>query len=208
MSKKVIILGTAHGVNVAGKRSPDGAFREYKFSREVVKALQAQLKEEGYTVVVDIEGDIVPAKQATELKDRVQIVNHYCTLYGASNCIYVSVHVNAFGSDEKWHDKRGWSIYTSPGNTKADLLATCIWKAADRLIPHDNRTAIRADYGDGDPDFEANLYVLKYTHCPAVLTENLFQDNKEDVAYLMSAVGKAAIVRLHKEGIMEFLKQR
>jgi N-acetylmuramoyl-L-alanine amidase len=27
---------------------------------------------------------------------------------------------------------------------------------------------------DGDPDKEANLYVIKNTKCPAVLTENFF----------------------------------
>ena len=40
---KVIILGTAHGSNVPGKRSPDGKFREYKVSREVINLLKPRL---------------------------------------------------------------------------------------------------------------------------------------------------------------------
>jgi hypothetical protein len=32
----VIILGTAHQKSILGKGSPDGKFREYKYSREIV----------------------------------------------------------------------------------------------------------------------------------------------------------------------------
>jgi N-acetylmuramoyl-L-alanine amidase len=36
---------------------------------------------------------------------------------------------------------------------------------------------------------ESNFYVLKHTNCPAVLTENFFQDTKSDVEYLTSDLG-------------------
>ena len=61
---------------------------------------------------------------------------------------------------------------------------------------------------DGDPDKEAHFYILKHTKCPAVLTENLFQDNREDVGYLLSEEGKRAIVALHVEGIERYLGGR
>ena len=41
---------------------------------------------------------------------------------------------------------------------------------------------------------------MRDTKCPAVLTENLFQDNKEDVAILMSETGKHAMVDIHVIG--------
>lgn len=50
---KVVILGTAHGSNVPGKCSPDKKFREYKFSREVIKQLKPQLEALGLLVFVD-----------------------------------------------------------------------------------------------------------------------------------------------------------
>ncbi len=59
---------------------------------------------------------------------------------------------------------------------------------------------------DGDPDKEAHFYILKHTKCPAVLTENLFQDNREDVAYLLSETGKKTIIGLHVNGILNFIK--
>lgn len=46
--------------------------------------------------------------------------------------------------------------------------------------------------------WQANFYVVKNTACPAVLTENLFQDNHDDVDFLASPEGKAKIVELHR----------
>ena len=59
---------------------------------------------------------------------------------------------------------------------------------------------------DGEPDFEAKRYVLTKTKGAAVLTENLVQDNKEDVDFLLSEEGMHAIERLHVEGIVDFIE--
>ena len=198
---KTIILGTAHLKSTPGKCSPDGKFREYQYSREIVAAVKAILKNSGYNVFVDIEDDDLNVTQSRELCLRCKMVNDLCKVYG--DCIYVSIHVNAAGSDGKWHTATGWEAYTSPGKTKADALATCLYEAAKKNLKD---VKIRTDFSDGDPDKEANLYVLKHTNCPAVLTENLFQDNKNDVDYLLSDKGFHEIVRIHVEGILEYFK--
>lgn len=69
------------------------------------------------------------------------------------------------------------------------------------------QTPIRADKSDGDKDMEADFFVLKHTACAAVLTENLFMDNKRDVSFLLSEKGKQSIVALHRDGILNFIKQ-
>ena len=61
---------------------------------------------------------------------------------------------------------------------------------------------------DGDPDKEANLYVIKNTKCVAVLTENFFQDTKADVEYLTSEAGRHAIIRTHIEGIIDYINSK
>lgn len=66
---------------------------------------------------------------------------------------------------------------------------------------------IRKDYTDGDPDIEKNFYILRHTSCPAVLTANLFMDNRDDVAFLGSAEGSQAIVDLRVEGICRYLSK-
>ena len=97
---------------------------------------------------------------------------------------------------------QGWSCYTTPGQTRADELATSLYRAATEHLPGHK---LRMDYTDGDPDIEENFYLLRHTSCPAVLTENLFMDNQDDVAFLESEEGAAAIVRLHVEGIIQYL---
>lgn len=198
---KTIILGTAHLKSTPGKCSPDGKFREYQYSRKVVAAIKANLKNLGYNVFTDIEDDDLNVTQSRELQLRCKIVNDLCKLY--KDCVYVSIHVNAASSDGKWHTATGWEIYTTPGKTKADKLATCLYEAAKKNFKD---IKLRTDFFDGDPDKEANLYVLKHTSCPAVLTENLFQDNKSDVEYLLSDKGFNEIVKIHVEGILEYFK--
>ena len=58
-NSKVVILGTAHGVNTPGKCSPDKKFREYKFSREVINDLKPKLEALGLKVYIDITQDEV-----------------------------------------------------------------------------------------------------------------------------------------------------
>lgn len=196
--KPVIILGTAHGSNTPGKRSPDGRLREFAWSREVVGMIASALRERGHNVIIDLKQDYEPS-----LTFRTNVVNALCAKYGAKNCLYVSVHVNAAGMGDKWTSASYWTVWTSRGQTKGDKLATSLWKAANELIP--SSMPVKADWRDGDADFEENFYVLKHTDCPAALTENLFQDNKQNVAWLLSEEGKRLITEVHVRGIEEYI---
>ena len=51
-----------------------------------------------------------------------------------------------------------------------------------------------------------SLAMTRDTACPAVLTENLFQDNREDVDFLLSEEGKQAITKLHVDSIIQYIK--
>ena len=64
---------------------------------------------------------------------------------------------------------------------------------------------LRTDYTDADPDLEKDFYLLRHTSCPAVLTENLFMDNHEDCAFLLSKEGQQSLVDLHVDGIISYL---
>lgn len=198
---KTIILGTAHLKSTPGKCSPDKKFYEYKYSREICRALKAILVEMGYKVFIDIEEEDKKLSQSQELQLRCKIVNDLHKKY--KNCIYISIHVNAASSDGKWHNATGWEAYTSVGKTNADSLASYLYEAAKRNL---TGKKIRMDNSDGDPDKESSLYVLKHTNCPAVLTENFFQDNKQDIEYLNSDIGFHQILRTHVEGIINYIK--
>lgn len=198
---KTIILGTAHLKSTPGKCSPDKKFYEYKYSREICQAVKAILQDMGYTVFIDIEDDDLKVSQSQELCLRCKTVNDLQKVY--KNCIYISIHVNAAGNGTKWMNATGWAAYTSTGITAADKLATCLYNSAKKNL---EGKKIRTDYSDKDPDIESDFYILKHTNCPAVLTENFFQDNKQDVEYLTSNLGFHQIVRLHVEGILNYVK--
>jgi N-acetylmuramoyl-L-alanine amidase len=195
----LIILGTAHGSNTPGKRSPDGKLREYSYSREIVSRVERALKEKGYEVTVDLRQDYEPS-----LTFRVQAVNNLCKKYGAKNTCYVSIHVNAAGMGDKWMNASYWTVWTSRGQTRGDKLAASIWQAAKSLMPE--RMPVKADWRDGDADYESNFTVLAKTNCAAALTENLFQDNKEDVEWLLSEEGKKTITDIHVLGSENYIK--
>ncbi len=226
-----VVLGTAHLQTTPGKCSPDKRLREWSYSREIVDRVEAALKARGVRVVVDYKPS-VPNKQmvsptwkteqSRELRWRTDFVNRQCSLYGKKKVVYVSIHVNAAGADGNWKTAGGWAVYTSPGKTRADALATCLYEAARKNLSeyaaamvagqarglYDRRQVpLRADYSDGDPDYEARFAVLTNTQCPAALTENLFQDNRTDVEFLLSERGKRAITQLHVDGIMDFIKK-
>lgn len=225
----VVILGTAHLETTPGKCSPDMRLREPVYSREIIDAIRAELTALGFNVKIDhrsllpsseMKGATFTLSQERELRTRVRTVNEICSKYGPANCIYVSVHVDACPPpDGKWHMAGGWSVWTTRGKTAADNLAEAIYNAAKNNLARyaslmqqgkeagkysPKQRPFRTDTTDGDNDQEADYYVLRHTKCPAVLTENLFQDNKSDVDFLLSDEGKHAIERLHVEGIVNY----
>lgn len=198
---KTIILGTAHLKSTPGKRSPDGKFLEYQYSRKVCDKVKQELEKLGHKVYIDVTDDDLKMTQNQELRYRCNIVNDLHRRY--KNCIYVSIHVNAAGNGSKWMTATGWEAYTSPGRTQADKLATCLYEAAETIL---KGKKLRKDFSKNGPGKEANFYALTKTICPAVLTENFFQDNKDDVEFLTSEDGFNKIVKLHVDGILNFIK--
>ena len=193
-----ILLDNGHGSNTPGKRSPDGLFREYAYTREIAVEVASKLRKQGYDVEL-----LVPELYDVKLIDRIHRVNVKCQSLGASKVLLVSIHCNAAGNGKEWKNARGWEAWTSSGQTEGDKLADCLYEAAIKAFPN---TPIRSDWGDGDYDKENQFTILSKTLCPAVLTENFFMDNKEDVDFLQSAEGKNAVVNCHVEGIKKYVE--
>ena len=193
-----ILIDNGHGCNTPGKRSPDGRFREYIYTRLIAAAMALHLHYRGYDYEI-----LVPEEEDISLKERVRRVNERCRQLGKDNVCLVSIHVNAAGMGDRWYDATGWSCYTSRGQTAGDMLADCLYFAAEQ---HLRGHRIRKDYSDGDPDLESDFYLLKHTACAAVLTENGYQDCVRSLEYLESEEGRRAIVALHVEGIINYVQ--
>lgn len=191
---KVVILDNGHGNDTPGKRSPDGSFFEWEWTRMFVKKLKAELETLGYLVFV-----IVPENEDITLSERARRANDIIAQYGASNCVFVSIHNNAAGNCDRWYNATGWEVYTTTGNNNSDKLATCLANACNYL-----GIKLRADFLDGDPDKERQFTVIYKTNCPAVLTENMFMDSKKDLEFLKSEEGIEKLITLHLMGIHMF----
>lgn len=193
-----ILIDNGHGVSTHGKRSPDGVLLEYQWSRETASGLCSALRARGLDaeLLVPEDGDI-------PLRERCARANAWCGRLGNDKVLLISIHLNASGNGGQWMPASGWEAWTSPGQTKSDRLAECLYDAAKRFLPPGTR--IRTDLTDGDRDKEARFAILTGTRCPAVLTENLFMDNREDYRYLLSPEGRQAIINLHLHAILQYL---
>ena len=192
----VILIDNGHGIDTLGKRSPDGRLREYKYAREIAAGVVKRLKTMDYNaqLLVTEENDI-------SLGTRCKRANDVCKHFGASNVLLVSIHNNAKGNGSAWLDARGWQACVSLNSSaKSKQLASYLFDAAQA-----EGLKMRSPKA-GQKWWAQNLAICRDTNCPAVLTENLFQDNKEDVEYLLSDKGREAIINLHVNGIINYIK--
>lgn len=193
-----LILDNSHGDPplTGGKCSPDQTILEYYWARDVVKRIADKAKAAGITPII-----LVPEITDTPLHTRTNRVNELCSKYGTKNCFLISIHINAAGGDGKWHNARGFCGFVSQNaSTNSKTLARLLWEQADKAGLRGNRAVPPEKY------WVKNLAMCRDTICPAVLTENLFMDNREDAEYLKSEAGKEAIANLHIAAILEYIK--
>lgn len=191
----LVLLDNGHGglikgiYQTPGKRSPrwkDGSqLYEGEFNRAVVGRIIESLTRLAIPYV-----NLVPEAKDLSLATRVKRAN----AFAAESCFLLSVHANAGGG-------HGFEVYTSPGETRSDAIATLFGEAFQRAFP-DRR--LRSDYTDSDLDKEAAFTLLKKTRMPAVLTENFFMDNEEECRQLLlTREGRDRIADFHVQAIRQ-----
>ena len=201
-SKYLWILDNGHGGMVdgvyqtPGKRSPvwpDGTqLFEGEFNRAIVDRLMKKCEANGIDAI-----NLIDTPKDVSLTERVNTANRLAKS-SEKPCIYVSIHADAF-TDET---ANGWSVYTSPGTTKSDDIATILFEKAAREFKGEY---MRSDkYSDGDVDKEAKFTVLTGTNMPAILSENFFMTNSSNChKYLLSEEGRDRIAKIHFEMIQQ-----
>lgn len=183
--KYVIILDEAHGCDVAGKRSADGSFLEWQWSREQLRLIEADLLNLGFAVTTSNNW----ADNEIGLSRRVANMNAV-----TGPAIVLSYHANACTMTGEGGKATGTVAYTTRGVTRSDAMADIFLAKVRQYFP-DRR--ILKDFSDGDGDWEANFTVLT-SKWPSVLIEVGFMDNEDDLKLLKSEdwnkVMRAAIV--------------
>lgn len=184
-----IWIDNGHGEDTKGKCSPDRRLREYAYTREIADRVVKLLKARGLDAEL-----LVPEQEDISLPERCARANT------VKDAILVSIHVDAAGNGTEWNDATGWSARVYPKcSAKTLRLADSLAMTAEG-----EGLRVRRQYSN-KWYWQQNLYILKHTACPAVLTENLFQDNRKDVEFLLSEKGKQTLVDIHVKGICKYL---
>lgn len=192
----LVLLDNGHGGLINGnpqtgsRRShklPNGArLYEGEFNRAIVNGIIQELTFLNIPYV-----NITPEMRDVTRPTRIRRANAYKRV---RNVFLLSVHCNAGGG-------RGFEVFTSRGRTKSDLIANIFAQEFVKEFP-DRR--LRTDLSDGLLGKEANFDVLKKTAMPAILTENFFFDNKEEVEnILMTREGRQKIIDFHINAILK-----
>lgn len=197
MKKLVVIIDNGHGKSTKGKCSPDKRIYEWSYTRDIACDLYTALMSEG------IESHIlVPEEKDVSLSERVkrekQITRE--AKKSGKETVLISIHLNAAGGDGKWKTATGWSGWIAQeASEKSKQLAQLLYAEAEKEQLQGNRSVPSTKY------WTANFKIVSDTSCPAVLTENLFQDNKDDVKILLSEEGKQKILNIHLNAIKKYI---
>ena len=165
MRNLTIILDPGHGENTAGKRSPDGRHREYKWARERCAELEKELTRLGFEVHYTN-----PHEEDMSNTARVHAADSVPGKYK----LMLSIHNNAAGDGTEWLNATGWGVYTTKGDTKSDDFAKILEQSFIADFPE--------LFWRGKK--EANFTVLTGKSYWAVLIEWMMQDSKKDLAII------------------------
>lgn len=189
----IIVIDPGH----AGGRTDPGAvnrelgLQEANIALSVSKLLGVYLDAVGFEVMLTRLQAEDP--KTDDLSFRTEFAN------SRAADLFISLHCNAAENKQA----NGFEVWTSPGVTTSDRLATCIFKQMESTFPDGYG---RTDYSDGDPDKESKFYVLTQTDMPAVLVEMGFISNYEEALFLSDPAWQNEMARAIARGVTDFCK--
>jgi N-acetylmuramoyl-L-alanine amidase len=168
-----------------------GWFFEGLFNREVAAKIEQYLKDWGMSVI-NVYDPVIDIS----LNKRVLKANMAASNYQAS--LFLSIHGNAATPTA-----RGFEVFTSIGQTKADIYAEFLFNEVKEAFP---KWVYRMDTIDNDPDKEANFFVLSQTSMPAVLSENGFFTNYKDALMMFDPAFQDTLALSHARAVVDYAK--
>lgn len=204
------LIDAGHGPLTPGKRSPwmktpvrglptVGQLIEYERNRDVAERLIELLAAAG----VVYRRALPHGQYGNALAKRVRAMNDHATNLPQRG---VSLHANAGPAGHSGWQRAGgvetWHHHPSPrGKIMAEVFQRHILAAAGRYalsvdIPPPANRGVRSR-----PDRQ--FYVLRRTHFPMVLTEDVFMNHRVEVLLLADPDYRQAIAEAHFDAIME-----
>ena len=178
-----IVIDAGHGGHDPGAVNLSVGVEEKAINLQVAIALYRCLLDAGHSGRMTRTDD-----RFLVLSERVAIANLH------HQDAFVSIHCNAAAN----RNAIGMEVWTLPGKTRSDALATAIGEALAATFP---AVPMRRDDSDGDLDKEGRLYVLTQTICPAVLVECGFISNDAEALRLSNPETIRNIARAISVGV-------
>jgi N-acetylmuramoyl-L-alanine amidase len=178
-----ILIDPGHGGTDPGAVNGETGHRESIIAFQYAMDLWPALAARKYAVELTRKSDVF-----VSLQERVRIAREW------KADLFLSIHLNSAENPLA----TGFEVWTSIGQTRSDDCATALWYRIRQEFP---ALAPRADWGDKDPDREANYYVLKNTPMPAVLVELGFICNAGEARWLAETTTRQRYVLAIGEGI-------
>jgi len=177
-----IALDAGHGLNTAGKQTPDG-IKEW--------TLNDRVRDKVVVILSDYDCEIIHTDNDEGATDE-SLSSRVAKYKAAGVSAFVSIHHNAFTG--KWNTATGVEVYTDKNPTAKDTqLATMIY---NRLVAN---TGLR-----GRGIKKAAYTVINQNTIPAVLCEGGFMDGSNDYKVITSDAGQTAYAKAVAEGLIEF----
>lgn len=172
--EKTIVIDAGHGGEDGGAVAADGTV-ESTINLAIARDVEALLRFLGCrtvmtrtedTAIYSPEAETLREKKASDLKNRVSLVN------GTPNAILLSIHQNSLPSSTRVHGAQAFYAQT-PGSGE---LAAAIQTALNAAINPGEEKNCRS--------IDPTVYLMKHVTVPAVLVECGFLSNAEETARL------------------------
>jgi N-acetylmuramoyl-L-alanine amidase len=202
MPKYCWCIDPGHGPLTQGKKSPifraswwkiGSRFFEFEFNRDIASRLCKMLSEAGVEYMVTVPLDPKwPIGDA--LKFRVDQANAHKS---ENQKIFLSIHSNAGPTEvqDAWSNAHGVETWFFHGSKIGAKLATIF---NDHIV----KATLLKDRGIKSKE-DKQFYVLRKTSMLAILTENGFYNNRQEVEQLMQDGFRQTIAKAHFDAIME-----
>lgn len=196
-AKTVICVDAGHGVGDVGAISPftgenGSAIYEKDINLELCLYLADELRSLGYTVVMARGADEEEPAAGYDAEGKCGIRQRVTWANAQGYDLYISIHCNSFTDP----DVSGTRLYYHKDNNGTENKALCNALSTALLRFSGTSPKIVSD---------ADLYAVTATKMPAVLIENGFITNKDDLANMTDSQWQQQFAKAVAEGIDEFL---
>lgn len=192
-----VIIDAGHGGEDGGTVGISGAL-EKDLNLAVAKLVAKELDKKAYNVIMTRDGDYATySENAKTLREKKvsDIHNRFNLIEQTENCIFVSIHMNYYGSESC----KGAQVFYSGNNPESLELAESIQLELKNGVSNENNRLVKKS--------GSSIYILYHTDVPAVLIECGFLSNREEEALLRDKDYQEIIAKSITKGITNFLNK-